>query len=144
MIKERAVKNGQSRDTSTIGHKTQNEDKKQTNKNSSPTQKTEKRSNTNPTKRPGVTKERAVKNELSRDTGNIGHKTQNKDKQTKTITQKTKMVSNSDPIKRKNHQEWKIQRYRKHETTDTGRRQKNTQHRKLKWMSNAYITKIRR
>ena len=41
--------------------------------------------------------ERAIRNEQSRDTGNIklGHKTQEKDKQ----TQKTKMLSNKDPIK---------------------------------------------
>jgi len=105
-------------------HKTQNEDKNKQ-KNYNPTQKAKKRSNTNPTKKSGVTKERAVKNGQSRNTGNIWHKTQNEDKQTKTIRQKAKMVSNSDPIKRKSHQEWKIQRHRKHGAQDTGRRQKN-------------------
>jgi len=37
----------------------------------------------------------AIKNGQSRDTGNIGHKTQNVEKQNS--TQKTKKMSNTDP-----------------------------------------------
>jgi hypothetical protein len=39
----------------------------------------------------------SIKNEQSRDTGNIGHNTQNKTNKTKNTTQKTSKVSNTDP-----------------------------------------------
>ena len=38
----------------------------------------------------------AIKNRQSRDTGNIGRKTQNKDKQKKKTTQKTKKMNNTE------------------------------------------------
>ena len=67
---EGAIKNGQSEETGTIGHKTQNEVKNKKN----PTQHRKlKRGVTRTPPKSGVTKERAVKNGQSRDTGTIGH-----------------------------------------------------------------------
>jgi hypothetical protein len=40
-----------------------------------------------------------IKHEKSRETGNIGHKTQNKNKQNKNRKQKTKTMGNTNPTK---------------------------------------------
>ena len=51
-----------------------------------------------------------IKNGESREPGNIGHKTQNKDKRNKNTTQKTKRIGNTDITKqpRMNYRDRKV------------------------------------
>ena len=52
--------------------------------------------------------EGAIKDGQSRDTGYIGHKTPNEDKQNKNKTQKTNKASNTNPTENENKQHRKI------------------------------------